>query len=199
MIKKLLVSLVFVVFASSSAWSAESDEGSTLVFDKNEYFYRWSGEDLHEFTPAEQSVTGEWRDMLSINHFTDVSEPDELTVLAKDVLENYRANGGIVLGVDTLQKRGSQPAQYIMAVLFGAQEVAEYAVVRFQLKDGVGTSVTYAHREYGEQVGERINTWLEANGPRIKRELSRLKDVPAYSEFRADGTYDYLNSLQRSI
>ena len=86
-----------------------------------------------------------------------------------------------------------------MAVVFGAHEVAEYAVVRFQIQDGIGTSITYAHREYGEEVGERINSWMEANGPRIKQEITGLRDLPAYSEFRSEGKYEYLNELQQSI
>lgn len=199
MIKKLLIFVVLCIVSTSVAWANNDKDVATVLFDSNEYFYRWSGEDLHEFTPGEQSVTSDWKDMLTINHFADVSAPEELTVLAKDVLENYRANGGIVLGVDTLQQKGSQPAQYIMAVVFGAHEVAEYAVVRFQIQDGIGTSITYAHREYGEEVGERINSWMEANGPRIRKEITGLRDLPAYSEFRSDGKYEYLNDLQQSI
>lgn len=199
MIRKLLISITLAVLSSTTAWSNEAQDVATVVFDNNEYFYRWSGEDLHEFTPAEQSVTSEWKDMLTINHFADVSAPDELNLLAKDVLANYRANGGIILGVDTLQQKGNRPAQYIMAVVFGAHEVAEYALVRFQIQDGIGTSITYAHREYGEAVGERINSWMEANGPRIKKEITGLRDLPAYSEFRSEGTYEYLNDLQQSI
>lgn len=187
------------MLTSPVAWSNNGTEVATVLFDNNEYFYRWSGDDLHEFTPGEQSVTGDWKDMLTINHFTDVSDPEELTILARDVLENYKANGGIVLGVDTLQQKGSQPAQYIMAVVFGAHEVAEYAVVRFQIQDGIGTSISYAHREYGEEVGERINSWMEANGPRIRQEISGLRDLPAYSEFRSEGKYAYLSALQQSI
>lgn len=199
MIKKLLISVALCMLTSSVAWSNNDKDVATVLFDSNEYFYRWSGEDLHEFTPGEQSVTSDWKDMLTINHFADVSAPEELTILARDVLENYKANGGIVLGIDTLQQKGSQPAQYIMAVVFGAHEVAEYAVVRFQIQDGIGTSITYAHREYGEEVGERINSWMEANGPRIRQEITGLRDLPAYSEFRSEGKYEYLNELQQSI
>ena len=199
MIKKLLISVALCMLTSSVAWSNNDKDVATVLFDSNEYFYRWSGEDLHEFTPGEQSVTSDWKDMLTINHFADVSAPEELTILARDVLENYKANGGIVLGVDTLQQKGSQPAQYIMAVVFGAHEVAEYAVVRFQIQDGIGTSITYAHREYGEEVGERINSWMEANGLRIRQEITGLRDLPAYSEFRSEGKYEYLNELQQSI
>ena len=199
MIKKLLISVALCMLTSSVAWSNNDKDVATVLFDSNEYFYRWSGEDLHEFTPGEQSVTSDWKDMLTINHFADVSAPEELTILARDVLENYKANGGIVLGVDTLQQKGSQPAQYIMAVVFGAHEVAEYAVVRFQIQDGIGTSITYAHREYGEEVGERINSWMETNGPRIRQEITGLRDLPAYSEFRSEGKYEYLNELQQSI
>jgi hypothetical protein len=49
---------------------------------------------------------------------------------------------------------------------------------RFKLVDGVGCSIVYSHRIYGEKVGDQMSKWLNDNGPKIEKMLMDLNDSP---------------------
>jgi len=161
MIKKILITISALVLSLNSASASVELDNSSLLFDSSDYFYRWSNADMHEFTPKGQAVDGEWEDMLTINYYKDVSDKPSLAEVAGAVLANYQEAGGIILGVDAVSAGDEDPSEYIMAVVFGATNIAEFAFVRFKIKDGMGVSLAYAHREYGENVGEQIDRWMQ--------------------------------------
>jgi len=61
-IPKLFLALILV---SSPTQATESGADLSLTFDENRYEHKWSSENLHEFTPHGQSVTGRWSNMLT--------------------------------------------------------------------------------------------------------------------------------------
>jgi len=196
----LSISLSLFVFASDvNAGDLTTPETSKIQFDGQEYLYKWSHDDLHEFTPGEQSVTEQWNDMLTVNYYPVVSTAKDLSVIVNAVLSNYKDAGGIVLGVESIPKTKLKPAEFIIAAVFGASEAAEFAMVKFQLHEGIGASIAYAHRQYGPEAANDINDWMDDNGTRIQGELTKLTDLPSYEAFKAGKTSDVVSSLDQAI
>lgn len=174
-------------------------DSSKIVFDGQEYSYKWTSDNLHEFTPGEQSVTGQWKDMVTVNYYPVVATENDLALVTKAVLSNYEDAGGIVLGVETLPGSQSKPVEYVIAVVFGASELAEFALVKFLMHDGIGASVAYAHREYGTDMGTSINDWMDANGARLKEEITNFTDLPPHSDFQIEETIERLSRLGMAV
>lgn len=174
-------------------------ESSIITFDGQEYLYRWSSEDLHEYTSGDQSVTGQWTDMVTINYYPVVSTAEDLSVVAEAVLSNYEDAGGIVLGVESIPRTKSKAAEHIVAVVFGGPDTAEFALVKFQLHDGIGASIAYAHREYGADVENTINDWMEGNGTRLQDRITKFSDLPPSADFRNDEASAIMSSLEQAI
>ena len=196
----LSLSLSFTaVVGEAHATEFGARESSQISFDGQEYLYKWSSDDLHEFTPGEQNVTGQWTDMLTVNDYPLVSSGEDLAVVANAVISNYEDVGGIVLGVESIPRTKLKPAEYIIAVVFGAPEAAEFAMVKFQLHEGIGSSIAYAHREYGADVGNVMNDWMEAHGTRLQEVVTKFTDMPSYSEFQKNESSELLSSLEQSI
>ncbi|MFT4727281.1 MAG: hypothetical protein ACI9UN_001776 [Granulosicoccus sp.] len=201
-IRNLLLSLslsLTLISGNVNAQEVGARESSSLRFDGQEYSYKWSSEDLHEFTPGNQNVTGQWTDMVTINYYPIVSTGEDLSVVANAVLSNYEDAGGIVLGVESIPRTKSKAAEYIIAVVFGAPEAAEFALIKFQLHDRIGASIAYAHREYGADVGNLINDWMEGNGTRLQDRITKFGDLPPYVDFQADDESVILSSLEQAI
>ena len=202
-IRTLLLSLTLITSATAlgsvNAQQLEAKESSTIAFDSQEYQYQWSNQDLHEFTPNAQSVNAQWIDMMTVNYYPMVSSVKDLGIVADAVLSNYKNNGGIVLGFESIAATDNKPAEYIIGVVFGAPDAAEFAMVKFQLHDGVGASVAYAHREYGTDVGGVINDWMEANATRIQDKMTTFSDFPPYSVFQYDNQSEVVSSLDQAI
>lgn len=187
------------VVSNANATEFEARESSKISFDGQEYLYKWSSDDLHEFTPSEQDVTGQWTDMLTVNYYPVVSTGEDLAVVVSAVLSNYEDVGGIVLGVESIPRTKLKPAEYIIAVVFGAPEAAEFAMVKFQLHEGIGASIAYAHREYGADVGNIMNDWMDANGTRLQEVVTKFTDLPSYSDFQINEASELLSSLEQAI
>ena len=62
-----------------------------------------------------------------------------------------------------------RPAEHFIAVVFGRPKFLEAAFGRFKLVDGVGCSIVYSHRIYGEKVGDQMSKWLNDNGPKMEK------------------------------
>ena len=203
MITRILL-LTFSVFLSTltvavNAGDLSAKESAKILFDGQEYSYKWSNEDLHEFTPGSQSVTEQWIDMVTVNYYPFVSTGEDLAVVANAVHANYKDVGGIVLGFETIPDTGSTTTEYLIAVVFGAPDAVEFAMVKFQMHDGVGASIAYAHREYGQDVANVINSWMEDNGTRIQDKISAFKGLPPYADFESDDSLDVLSQLEQAI
>ncbi len=199
--KLILLTGVLLQLVCSIALATEKlGTGTSVIsFDNLDYGYQWSNDDLHEFTPEGQSVTGDWKDMLTLSHYTDISNAIELAEATQDILAHYEEAGGIVLGLESIEPVDNQASEYILAVVFGADEVAEFAFVRFRLQEGMGMSIAYAHRAYGEDAHKQINGWMKTHGSRLKQKIIALNDIPAYSEFQKNGTYELMSSFKHAI
>jgi len=159
--------------------TAATADKPTFVFGGAGYFHRWSQNDQHEFTPTGQDDLQKWTDMITINVYGSAHDGDALAVKANAVLENYKSHGGRVLRTDSVPRTPDRPAEHFIAVVFGRPNFLEVAFARFKLVDGVGCSIVYSHRIYGEKVGDQMSRWLNENGSKTEKMLMEWKTIPS--------------------
>ena len=71
-----------------------------------------------------------------------------------------------------------------MAVVFGLPNFLESAFARFKLVDGVGCSIVFSHRIYGEKVGDQMSKWLNDNGSKMEKMLMDWSNSPSPASLR---------------
>jgi hypothetical protein len=157
---------------------------SAFVFGGVGYLHRWSMNDQHEFTPEGQEDLDKWSDMITVNVYPSAHDGDALAAKAKAVLENYKSHNARVLRTNSVPRRPDRPAEHFIAVVFGRPKFIEVAFARFKLVDGVGCSIVYSHRIYGEKVGDQMGAWLNDNGPKVERRLMEWNDFPSPASLR---------------
>lgn len=174
--------LPLVAFENSGGAAPESRPGGEVVpkfrFADVDYFHRWSKEDQHEFTPREQKDLKQWGDMVTVNHYRQVTSAEGLASSANAVLETYKNNRAMVLKTDSVARTAQKPAEHLIVVLFPRPDLIEAVFARFKLTNGVGTAVIYSHRKYGAKVGDEMSAWLKANGPALEKKLMAWDKIP---------------------
>lgn len=184
---KCLVCLVAVVGSLSTSLTVtfaaeqviESAPGkNSLTFRGVDYEHRWSKGGQHEFTPSGQSDLTAWLDMITINMVEDVSNGEQLALLANRVLSAYQ-RAGKVLRTDSRPRTPDRPAEHLAVVVLGTPKFLEAVFARFVLNDGVGTAVLYARRVYGSPAGQEMGEWLRANGQQVEQALMAWDRIPA--------------------
>ena len=174
-----------VVLAFVAANTAATTEGkAAFVFAGVDYFHRWSENDQHEFTPTGQDDLKKWSDMLTINVYPSTHDGDGLATKASAVLEKYKSHGGRVLRTNSVPRTPDRAAEHFVAVVFGRPNFVEAAFARFKLADGIGCSLVYSHRIYGEKVGDQMSKWLNDNGPKIEKALMDWNNSPSPASLR---------------
>jgi len=155
-----------------------------FVFGGVSYLHRWSQNDQHEFTPEGQEDLEKWSDMITINVYPSAHDGDALSAKANAVLENYKSHKDMVLRTNSVLRTPDRPAEHFIGVVFGRSNFIEVAFARFKLLDGVGCSIVYSHRIYGEKVGDQMSAWLNDNGPKVEKMLMEWKDIPSSASLR---------------
>jgi hypothetical protein len=176
----LLVAAALAVGLLACIEPAGAADGSpAFTFNSVEYFSRWSQGGQHEFTPRGQEDLERWTDMVTINRYTGVKDGDALAERANAVLKNYTKHQAKVLRTASVPRTADKPAEHLVAVVFGRPDFLEAAFARFQLIDGVGVSIVYSRRVYGQKVGNSMSSWLEKNGPAVEKALMDWDGIPA--------------------
>jgi hypothetical protein len=184
MIQRLaLYGLLIFVFANGAAdGSAQRSPANTtrmiLSFNQTEYIHRWAQDDLHEFTPAGQEDLSKWTDMISVNFYPQVTDGDGLARVANQVLENYKADKGIILRTNSTPRTAEKPAEHFIAAVLGRPAFLEAVQARFKLVNGKGVSIIYSHRLYGQAAGPDMSNWLKDHGAVTEKTLMTW-EVPA--------------------
>jgi hypothetical protein len=180
----ILSTLAFIPIDHASAAEDRPSQATTaekpaFVFGGVGYFHRWSQNDQHEFTPKGQDDLEKWSDMITINLYLKAHDGDALAAQANTVLENYKSHGGRVLRTNSVPRTPDRPAEHFIAVVFGRANFIEAAFARFKLMNGVGCSIVYSHRIYGEKVGDQMSKWLNDNGPKMEKMLMDWNNSPS--------------------
>jgi hypothetical protein len=155
-----------------------------FVFGGVSYYHRWSQNDQHEFTPEGQADLDKWADMITINVYPSAHDGDALAAKANAVLENYKSHNGRVLKTNSVPRTSDRPAEHFIAVVFSRPNFIEVAFARFKFVDGVGCSIVYSHRIYGEKVGDQMSAWLNDKGAKMERTLLDWSDIPSPASLR---------------
>jgi len=179
---QICASLVTAFVAADTAASIEGK--AAFVFGGVGYFHRWSQNDQHEFTPTGQGDLEKWSDMITINVYPSARDGDALAAKANAVLENYKSHGGRVLKTNSVPRTADRPAEHFIAIVFGRPNFLEVAFARFKMVDGVGWSIVYSHRIYGEKVGDQMSKWLNDNGSKMEKVLLEWNNIPSPTALR---------------
>jgi hypothetical protein len=188
-VKSHAVRCLAAIIAACLPLTAQETRAATaakpaFVFAGIEYFHRWSANDQHEFTPKGQQDLDKWSDMITMNAYPSAHDGDALAAKANAVLENYKSHNGRVLRTNSVPRTPDRPAEHLIAVVFGRANFIEAAFARFKLVDGVGCSIVYSHRIYGEKVGDQMSAWLKDNGPKTEKMLMSWTDIPSSASLR---------------
>ena len=178
---QILVSLAIAcgLLNAEQTRAAAGPAKSAFVFDGVGYLHRWSMNHQHEFTPEGQEDLEKWSDMITINIYPDAHDGEALATKANAVLENYKSHRGRVLRTSSVPRTSKQSAEHFIAVVFGRPNFIEVALARFKLVDGLGCSIVYSHRIYGEKIGDQMSAWLKTNGPEKEKALMEWKEIPS--------------------
>ena len=179
-----LLALTCIPLDSQETHAAATAAKPAFVFGGVSYLHRWSQNDQHEFTPEGQEDLEKWSDMITMNVYPSAHDGDALSAKANAVLTNYKSHQGMVLRTNSVPRTSDQPAEHFIAVVFGRSNFIEVAFARFKLLDGVGCSIVYSHRIYGEKVGDQMSAWLNDNGPKVEKMLMEWKDIPSSASLR---------------
>jgi hypothetical protein len=158
-----------------------ADKKATIAvfsFADVNYFHRFTEADQHEYTPAGQEDLNAWRDMVTILFYRKAKDGEGLAATASSVLENYKANGAVVVKTDSVPRTRDKPAEHLIVVTFGRPEFIEVAFARFKMHEGIGSAVVYSHRIYGKRVGDQMSAWLKANGASTENTLMNWDAMP---------------------
>ena len=159
--------------------AASPSSKPAFTFRDTAYFHRWSQSTQHEFTPDKQSDLQAWTDMVTINVYPDAKDGEALAARANAVLENYKSAKAMVLNTRSVPRTADRAAEHFVAVVFPRPTFIEVAFTRLKLVDGVGCSVVYSHRIYGEKAGDTMSSWLRANGPGAEKALMEWNSLGA--------------------
>ena len=179
------LSILVLLAVAGSILQAKENDGAdapskrAFVFGDVAYFHRWSQNDQHEFTPAQQEDLKRWSDMITVNGYPDVADGDQLAATATAVLENYKKHQAKVLKTRSVPRTAEQPAEHLIAVIFTQPDFIEVAFARFKLLDGKGCSLVYSHRIYGNEIGDAMRAWLSAHGDHIETTLMEWNSIPS--------------------
>jgi hypothetical protein len=158
--------------------SDKKEKDAAFSFADVRYFHRFTEDDQHEYTPSGQEDLKAWTDMVTIHYYRKAKDGATLAATANAVLENYKAANGMIVKTDSVPKTKNKPAEHFVVVILGQPDFLEVSFARFRMHDGIGTSVIYSHRIYGNKIGNEMSAWLEKNGPDLEKTLMNWDAMP---------------------
>lgn len=187
--KKLIITILSLFYLCLATLSyASTKEGTVVPFafedspvirlGTNDYIYRWSKADMHEFTPKGQEDLSSWKDMLTILVLPEGSDRETLARVANNLLSQYQRNGKIIR-TNSVPRTASSEAEHLLIAVLRTPELLEAVFARMKMTDeGKGILILWAHRIYGKDSLNKMETWLKKNISKRETTLMTLKNIP---------------------
>jgi hypothetical protein len=170
--------------ATPASASTAGVVAATFAFAGKSYVHRWSHAGQHEFTPAAQPDLSTWQDMVTLQLYDKVANPDELALVANGVLVAYLKSGQVLRSTLT-RAAPDQPAEQLVVALLQSEGVRELMFARFRLApEGGGEAIIYSHRVYGAQPDDAAGDWLRAHGAATEQAMTAWTDIPSAAALR---------------
>jgi len=174
MIKKLLLFVILWVFMTP----VNAEGVKSIEIDGTTYLHRWSQGNQHEFTPKGQADLKNWKDMMTISVFPEVSNGNQLAQIANGVLSNYQNNGAI-LRTDSKPRTANSEAEHLIVAILRGNGVMESVHARIKLEQGKGTAIVWSRRSYGSDAAQTIGSWLQKNGQARESVFMAWEEYPS--------------------
>ncbi|MEQ5839718.1 hypothetical protein N0A02_09750 [Paraburkholderia acidicola] len=179
--RRLIVGGVALVSMANFRFVAAQTAGrSAFRFNGADYFFRWSNDTLFEFTPPGQTNLDTWTDMVSVVVFRGVKTADDLAGAANSLLDSTKSKGA-VLKTRSVPRTPDRPAEHFIASMMAGPGVVEGVFTRFVLMDGMGYTLIFSHRFYGEDLhkaAQLLGDWENAHGADTEKALMSFAPVP---------------------
>lgn len=172
-----LIGISVIALPACCFSQAPTAERRPITFADSEYIHRFSEGGLHEYTPPTQDDLSQWTDMVTLTYW-DLNDSKKLAQFANAVLADYKAAGGKIVDVDSVPRTEEKPAEHYIIAAFHRPEFAEVVFARFVINDGVGISIIYSHRSYGDNSREEVGTWFKKNANKRRQSLLEWDDFP---------------------
>jgi hypothetical protein len=172
--------------ARAQARATPAAGAPTLDFRGVSHVHRWSREQQHEFTPADDADLKQWRDMITLNVHPSVRDGEALAEVANRVLGNYQQHGKI-LQTRSTPRSASRPAQHLIVAVLGNPQLLEAAFARCLLHDSTGLVVVVSHRIYGQAAGPAMSRWLSEHGAQVEQALMAWDKLPRMAALQTLG------------
>jgi hypothetical protein len=162
----------------SSPGAENEEQQADFKFGGVPYFHRYAKDDLLEYTPKGQNDLNAWTDMVTLNFYRDVKDGDGLASIANRVLATYQAGKGVIVKTDSVPRTNDKPAEHLIVVIFVDPAFTEVAFTRLLMRDGMGMSVVYSYRIYGQRSANEMSAWCTQNGPPTEQKLMAWDTIP---------------------
>lgn len=157
---------------------------TTFAFAGKSYVHRWSHAGQHEFTPVAQPDLSTWQDMVTLQVYDKVANPDELALVANGVLVAYLKSGQVLRSTLT-RATPDRAAEQLVVALLRSDGVRELVFARFRLApEGGGEAIIYSHRVYGAEPDDAAGDWLRAHGTATEQAMTAWTDIPSAAALR---------------
>ena len=155
-----------------------------VQFADHPFVHRWSQGGQHEFTPPAQPARSTWQDMVTVQLYDNVSNPDQLALVANSVLVAYQ-KAGLIIRTNSLKATPRRPAEHMVVAILHDKGVRELVFARFRLTPEGGQAVVYSHRVYGIKPDDAASAWFRANDLPIEKAMMNWTDIPSVATLKA--------------
>lgn len=153
-------------------------EQASFTFVKQPYYFRYSKNNLTEYTPKGQSNLNNWKDMMTVNSYAEVRDAEALAKVANNTLSLYREYSAMIVKSDSKPRTEKSPAEHLIVAIFSQEKFTEISFARFLLRNGKGYSIVASHRIYGEKMKDEMSSWVIKNSSKYETELMAMPGIP---------------------
>lgn len=174
-----MISFLSVVITLAVSQDPGAKERPSFTFVKQPYFFRYSKNNLAEYTPKKQTDLNKWTEMVTVNTYSQAKDGEALAKIANNTLALYKEYSAMIVKSDSKPRTEKSPAEHLIIAIFPQEKYTEVSFARFLLKGGRGYSIVASHRAYGEKSRDEISYWVIKNSGKYETELMGMTSIPS--------------------